>query len=368
MRVLVAPDKLKGSLTAAAAAAALAAGVTRVFPEAEVELCPLADGGEGTIDALHCQLGGTLDTTRVHSGSGRQCTARILWLEPGPRAIIESADALGRAGSGDRLDPRATTSFGVGELVRRALEGGARQVVIGLGGSVTTDGGAGLAQALGARFEGAPTPITGADLLRVVAINLAGLDRRLGDADLVAACDVMSPLTGPSGAALVYAAQKGASEEQARELDRALQHLAELVPGADPSSPGSGAAGGAGFGIVALLAGRAVSGADFVLDAIDFDRRLAGADLVLTAEGRLDAQTLAGKLVARVAARAGRAGVPSLAVVGRLELRDDELAGLGLAGVRALVDGTTSEADAMAHAAELLAERAAELVRTACGA
>ena len=358
MRVLVAPDKLKGSLSASQAAAAMARGVER-FGRSVAEQLPLADGGEGTLDALMNARGGTLHRVRVRDARGRPVEARIGVLDQGRTAVVESADAIGLA----RLAPQDrraldATSFGVGELVRAALDLGARRIVVALGGSATNDGGAGALQALGAVLRGAPCPACARDLTNVSAVDVSAMDPRLSTIELVALCDVDSPLTGPEGATRVFGPQKGLDPSDTLPLDRALDRFASHF-NFDPRALGAGAAGGLGFGLAAAAGGRLVGGADYVLDSVAFDERAARADLVLTAEGRLDAQSLAGKLVVRLGQRAARLGIPVVALAGRLDVDRTALAQHGIVAAHELSSRDTPESESMARASELL-ERAAE--------
>jgi glycerate kinase len=363
MRVLVAPDKLKGSLSAVGAAEAISRGLRKVGAHLEVERCPVADGGEGTLDVLIGALGGEARRASILGPHGREIDARFGFVPERALAIVESAEAVGLAHlAASERNPLRTTSFGLGQLIRAALDSGARTILVGLGGSSTTDAGAGMAQALGVRFGGASSPMTGGDVEGVNSIDTSGLDPRIAATEIVAACDVDSPLTGVDGAALTYGTQKGATAEESRRLDASLAHFASLLPGADPAVPGAGAAGGLGFGLSSFLGAELVGGADSVLDALSFDARVGRADLVLTAEGRLDGQSARGKVVAAVARRAARLGVPSVALAGSVALDARATRALGLVAAFSLCNAPTSEADAMANAASLLEDRAAQVI------
>ena len=347
MRVLIAPDKLKGSLTAAGAAAAMARGVERAGGGSS-ELLPLADGGEGTLEAVLGALGGDVHGVGVHDALGDPCQARLGILPGGRVALIESADAIGlaRLGSG----------------VRRALDSTS---LVALGGSATNDGGIGAAQALGAVLTGIATPARSRDLPAVDTLDLSALDARLAHVELIALCDVDSPLTGPTGASQLFGAQKGLGPADAARLDQALAALAARFS-LDSAAAGMGAAGGLGFGLAAFAGAKRVSGADWVLDAMRFDERARQSDLVLTAEGRLDAQSLAGKLVVRVGERAARVGTPAAALAGSVEVSEAQLAAHGLLAAFALGDGRVSEAESMARVAELLEAAAERAVNAFC--
>lgn len=321
MKVLCCPDSFKESISAADAAAAMARGVRAAGGQAD--LCPLADGGEGTVDALLTATGGTPRTTHVTGPLGDPVEAQWGVLGDGTTAAIEMAAAAGLAlVPKDRRDPTRTTTFGVGELIRAALDAGMPRIILGVGGSATCDGGCGAAQALGARFAGVDAPVTGGTLQKITAFDLSGLDPRLRDVELIVAADVTNPLFGPDGAAHVYAPQKGATPTQVRQLDAGLRHLASLFNQPQLPGAGAGAAGGLGFGAGMMLGATIRPGADIVLDAVGFDQRVAACDLVLTGEGRLDRQTISGKTIAAVLRRA--AGVPVVALVGASQLQPDE--------------------------------------------
>ncbi len=364
VRVLVAPDKFKGSLTAADVAAAIARGLaTRGL---DAELCPVADGGDGTVAAA-VAAGFTRRPCVATGPTGRP--VETAWARSGETAVVELADVCGLERLPDGLlHAEEATTYGLGEVLRAALDDGARRIVLGLGGSASTDGAAGLAQALGAVLlaaDGAPLPagIGGGRLTDVARIDLTGLAVPDGTRVEVA-CDVDNPLLGPHGAAAVYGPQKGADEAAVARLDAALGSWARVLgaatgaPGRE-AEPGAGAAGGVGYGAMALLGARLRPGFDLVAELLGFDERLARADLVVTGEGRLDAQTLRGKGPAGVAARARDAGVPVLALAGSVDLDPAELADAGFGGAAALADLEPDLDRSRAHAAELLERLAA---------
>ncbi|HYU56938.1 MAG TPA: glycerate kinase [Actinomycetota bacterium] len=334
MHVLVAPDKFRGTLTAAEAARAIGAGWRRARPQDEVEELPLADGGEGTLDALVAALGGERRSLRVRGPLGDPVDADYGLVSGRHTGVVEMARASGLllVPEGRRDVFRATT-YGTGELIRAACRDGAREVVVCIGGSATNDGGAGMAQAVGARLvdgAGADVRPGAAGLLDLAAIDVRGLDRAVRDARFMVACDVDNPLTGPQGAAAVYGPQKGAAPDDVVVLDRALGHLAAVIHrdlGIDVRDlPGAGAAGGLGAGLVAFLGARLRPGAEVVKDAVGFEERLARADLVITGEGTLDEQSLRGKLAASVLSSAHQAWTPVLILCGRAQI--------GVQGVR----------------------------------
>jgi glycerate kinase len=368
MHVVVAPDKLKGSLTAEQAASAIAIGLRRVVPDLEIRRCPVADGGDGTVDAA-ISRGWDERTTTVTGPFGTPVTAR--WAQQGSTALIELAEASGLRQAGGRRDALLATSRGTGELVRAALDAGCDEVVVGLGGSACTDGGAGMLQALGARVvdhEGRALPDGGGALERAARLDLQGLDPRLAGTRLVVASDVDVPLLGPSGAAMSFGPQKGASPDDVRHLEAALTRWAEVAAagrGLDPAAaanlPGAGAAGGVGFATLAVLGGELRSGVEEVLTLVGFDDLVRGAALVVTAEGSLDEQSLHGKAPVGVARAAARAGVPVVAVVGRSALTPEQARAAGFSAVRPLGDADADTAALMAKAGPLVEHAAAEL-------
>ncbi|TMC70034.1 MAG: glycerate kinase [Chloroflexi bacterium] len=332
-RVIVAPQSFKGSADAVAVASAIARGVRRAWPEAHVEEMPLADGGEGTVRALVTATKGGVRRSRVHDPLGRQIDADWGVLGDGVTAVVEMAAASGLPLlDPSERDPRITSTRGTGELILAAAASGAHRIVVGIGGSATNDGGAGMARAFGYRFldrAGDELPEGGAALARLARID-GQTDPRLVRPSIEVACDVRNPLLGPEGASAVYGPQKGATPEVVRELDAALARYADVVeafvgrPIRDV--PGAGAAGGLGAGLVAFLDARLVSGAELVLRSVGFAERVVGADLVVTGEGRIDGQSGYGKLTGAVTAAARRAGVPVMAVAGGLGAGHDTLA------------------------------------------
>ena len=370
--ILVAPDSFKGSASASDAAAAIAKGVQDVMPDARVILHPVSDGGEGLVDVLVPALGGRFVLTDVHGPlPGIVVHARWGLSSDGSMAVMEMAQA---AGLGlvpeDRRDPKVTTTYGVGELIRTALDCGARSLLLGIGGSATNDGGAGMAQALGGRFvdrTGKELAPGGINLQDLDAIDISGLDARLRSTSITVACDVRNPLTGPTGASAVYGPQKGATPADVVLLDRALARYRDKILaacGVDVQAiPGSGAAGGLGAALVAFCGAHLQSGIDVVLERTGFDRLLAGADLVITGEGRMDEQILYGKALAGVLHHAGNQRVPVAAIVGSLGAPRELLIGpKTFCAIETLVSGTVTTADAMLNAPDHLRRAASSLV------
>ena len=329
MRVVVAPDKFKGTLTAREAAVALSAGWRRTDPGADIEEVPVADGGEGTLETLVDALGGRRERVIV-SGPREDPVDAEFGLVPGaegPAAVVEMARASGlELLSESRRDPTRTTTRGTGELIVAAARHRPRRVIVCIGGSATNDGGAGMAQALGVRLldeAGRDLPPGGAALRRLARIDATSLDRTIRPLDVVVACDVDNPLTGPRGASAVYGPQKGASPDDVRLLDAALGHLAAVVQrdlGIDVRTlPGAGAAGGLGAGLVAFLGARLRPGFEVVAEALDLERRLDRARVAVTGEGRYDAQSGRGKAPAGVLRMAREAGCATILVAGRIQ-------------------------------------------------
>jgi glycerate kinase len=359
MRIVVAPDKFKGSLPAAEVAAAVAAGLRAARDDAEIVTMPVADGGEGTADAA---VAAGFERVPVTAAGPAGDPVRASYARRDEVAVVELAAVCGLARlPAGRPAPLTASSFGAGEVLRAALDAGARRIIFGVGGSASTDGGAGLLQALGARvLDARGEPVGretggrrlagGADLDAVAALDLTGLHSALHpalrggsrSAELILAADVDNPLAGPDGAAVVYGPQKGASPAEVAQLDASLRRWADVVAtavGKDWSrAPGAGAAGGVGFAALAVLGARLRPGIEVVLELTGLESLLAGADLVITGEGSLDAQSLAGKAPVGVARAAARHGVPVVAVAGRNMLTADELAAAGITAVYPLTD------------------------------
>lgn len=326
VRVLVAPQEFKGSLTASSAARAIADGLRQALPVAEFDLLPVADGGPGTVEALVAATGGRLIRTPALDPLGRPVTASWGILGDRTTAIVEMAAASGLVLLAQReLDPRHASTYGTGLLIRAALDAGCTRVIVGVGGSATNDGGTGCAAALGVRFldrAGNRLGPGGAALAALDHVDVSATDPRLQRTEIVVASDVTNPLVGPEGASAIYGPQKGADAETVAELDAALARLAEVVRrdlGVDlAAAPGAGAAGGLGYGLMVFCHAQMRPGFDVVAQYSGFDQRLAAADLVITGEGRLDAQTAYGKAPAGVARRARAAGKPVLVLAGAI--------------------------------------------------
>lgn len=321
-RVVAAPNPFKGSLGAPAAARAMAAGVRDVLPQAEVRELPVADGGEGTVEALVAALDGEFHEVEVEGPLGRPVIAVYGTAERGRLAVVELAASSGLPLVAETdLDARLASTYGFGQVLEAARRGGARRIVAGIGGSATNDGGAGMAQALGYRLldaEGRDLPRGGAALVRLDRIDASGVDPGWRSVVVEVAVDVTNPLTGPEGATAVYGPQKGATGPVLEELEEALCHFAASLPEGLADTPGAGAAGGAGAGLLHFLQARLRRGAPLVVEAAGLPAAVAGADLVLTGEGRVDGQTVFGKGPVEVAHRAVQARVPVALLAGRL--------------------------------------------------
>lgn len=369
MKILVAPDKFKGSLSAVAAVEAIASGIRRVWPEAEISKAPIADGGEGFAEALCDALGGAWVQTRALDPLGREVDARYAWVASEKLAIIEMSEASGlwRLRHEERAPLQANT-FGTGQLLRHATERGARKILVGLGGSATTDGGIGMAAALGYEFL-----TSDGDDLNPIPGNLLALTRieRENVIDLpeiIAACDVQNPLLGPRGTAHVFSPQKGANAKDIVALEEGLLNLADVVAadlGCDfRDTPGAGAAGGIAFGLMSFCQARVCSGFDLLADTLKLEARIAASDLVITGEGRIDGQTLEGKGPAGVAALARKHKIPVLAFAG--SIADNPAVDSLFDATCAIIDEPVALDAAMARGAEFLnrsASRAARLLK-----
>jgi glycerate kinase len=371
MRVVIAPDKFKGSLSALKVAEAMTRGVSAVEPRAEIDRVPMADGGEGTVAALVAATGGVLRQATVSGPLGEPVTASFGLLGDGETAVLEMASASGLVlVASESRDPRRTTTRGTGELLLAAIASGASRVILGIGGSATNDGGAGCGQALGFRLLDAHDRELGpggGELARLDRIDPSGRSSTLDSVEIAVACDVTNPLCGPQGASAIYGPQKGATDEMIVELDRSLDHFATVVErdlGASIRDlPGAGAAGGLGGGLVAFARGRLEPGVRLVIEAVRLRERLRESDLCLTGEGALDGQSAYGKTVGGVSRVARELGVPTLAIVGSIGPGAHAVLEHGIDAYFSVCPGPISLDEAMARAAEFLEAATAQAVR-----
>jgi len=370
MKIVIAPDSFKESLSAPLVAQAIARGLQRAAPDATLVCVPMADGGEGTVEAILAATGGERKCHEVQDALGRAIQAQWGWL-PDHVAVIEMACAAGleHIAPQDR-DPLRATSYGVGQLIRHALNLGAKQIVLGLGGSATNDAGAGMLQALGLKLldaQGHILPPGGAALAQLARIDNSGLDPRLKDVQIIIASDVNNPLCGAQGASAIFGPQKGATPEQVQTLDAALEHFANLCAqtlGYDRrDAPGSGAAGGLGFAAHMWMQSNFRPGVEVVAELGGLALAVRDAQLVITGEGRMDAQTLNGKTPMGVAKIAKAAGVPVMAIAGSLGPGYQALYDAGIVAAFSLVSGPTTLAQACQEAASLLEDRAQDVLR-----
>jgi glycerate 2-kinase len=366
-RVVLAPDKFKGSLTAAEVAAALATGIHDERPRLETIMLPVADGGDGTVAAA---LSAGFEKILVDAVGPTAEPVQASYALDGDRAVVELAAVVGLAKLPGGFDPLRSSTYGLGQVIADAIRRGATTIVLGLGGSASTDGGAGMAQALGARLlddNGDELQPGGGSLSQLVRLDLTPLRAMLGSIKIIIASDVDNPLLGPRGAAAVFGPQKGAAPDDVELLERGLQHWSKIVSettGRDHAGrPGAGAAGGAGFAALALLNADIEPGIGLILDLIDFDRRIVGADLVVAGEGSLDEQSLSGKAPIGVANAAARAGVPVVAVAGRLQLSPPQLHKAGISAAYALTDLEPDLDRCIANASSLLRRLGARIAQ-----
>lgn len=371
MRIVVAPNAFKGSLNAVEAAQAIKKGILNVLPRCDAVCVPVADGGDGLTEVMLAALGGQMVSASVHGPRMEPISAPFCMLRSRKTALVEMARASGLALlPADLHDPTQTTTFGTGELIRAAMDSGATRIIVGIGGSATCDGGIGMAAALGYRFldaSGSPVEPVGGALNAITAIDRNHIDPRLQDLTVSVACDVTNPLTGPDGASLVYAPQKGATPDQVVQLDDGLVNLARVIHtdlGIDLADmPGAGAAGGLGGGLHAFLRGELIPGIDLVVDVVGLKGHLAGAELVITGEGQIDAQTRFNKAPAGVARAAKAAGIPCIAICGGIGDRIESLYDIGINAVFSICSGPQSLAETMQHAGDLLTRRSEQVVR-----
>lgn len=372
MKILVAPDSFKGSLTAMEAAENIGKGIHRADSEIDVDLLPMADGGEGTVQSLVDATEGKIIEKEVTGPLANKVEAFYGLLGDGKTAVIEMAAASGLPLVPEgKKNPLKTTTYGTGELIASALEHGVEQIIIGIGGSATNDAGVGMAQALGAEItdaEGNEVAFGGGNLNQIEKINLKNLDPRLKDVEILVACDVDNPLYGEDGAAYVYAPQKGADKEMVEILDQNLRHFNQIAVkelGKDTNKiPGAGAAGGLGAGLVAFLDAELKAGVDIVLEIINFESRLKDVDLVITGEGMLDGQSIYGKTPVGVSRSAAKKDIPVIAVAGTLGRGVEKVLDHGINAYFSIIDRPAELREIKERSPELLANLSEQIIRT----
>lgn len=361
-KILLVPDSFKGTLSSRQVCQVMAGQLRRFFPQAQVKSIPVADGGEGSVEAFLAAAGGERRMLTVTGPFGEPVEAFYGILGDGRTAVIEMAACAGLPLAEGRLNPERATTYGVGELLLAAKEAGCTKAILGLGGSCTNDGGVGAAAALGAKFtraDGTAFVPTGGTLGEIAALDVSPVAQALQGMELTAMCDIDNPLYGDAGAAAVFAPQKGADAAMVARLDAGLRHLGQVAArclGRDFSHlPGAGAAGGLGFGVAAFCGAQLRMGIDAVLDAVGFDSLLPGTDVVFTGEGKIDSQSARGKVVSGVAARCRKAGVPVVAVVGQIGQGFEEMYQQGLTAVFSINRAAQPFAESRFHAGENLA-------------
>lgn len=369
-KIVLAPDSFKGTLSSRQVCEEIATAAGRVFPGCQVKAVPVADGGEGSVEAFLAAMGGERKELAVQGPFGEKMNGFYGLVEGGRTAIIEMAACAGLPLAEGRLDPERATTYGVGQLMVDAARSGCGKIILGLGGSCTNDGGCGAAAAAGARFfreDGEAFVPTGGTLGEIAGMDLTGLRRAFAGVEIVAMCDIDNPLYGEAGAAYIFGPQKGADPAMVERLDhnlRALEQVVKQALGVNLAPmPGAGAAGGMGYGMAAFFGAKLQPGIETVLDTVGFDRLLEGADLVFSGEGRLDAQSVRGKVVAGVARRAKAAGVPLVALVGQIGQGFEPMYELGLSAVFSINRAAQPLAESAPHAAENLRLTAENVLR-----
>ncbi len=372
MKIVIAPDSYKGSISALNVARSIESGIKKVLPKAECVIVPTADGGDGTLETLVEGSDGEIRSSRVTGPLGEKRNANWGALGDGNTAVIEMALTSGLALVPDnRLDPLNATTFGLGEIITDALENNFRKFIIGIGGSATNDGGAGMIQALGARLldsNGEDLPKGGASLINLHHVDISKLDPRAKASDFLIACDVNNPLCGPEGASAIYGPQKGATTRMVKQLDSALSHYAKIIHrdlGINIDSiPGAGAAGGLGGGFVGFLNGKLLPGVDIVLDFIDLNYHLKDADLVITGEGATDRSTIYNKAPIGIANRAEKLGIPVISISGALNEGFEEVHQHGINASFSIINSPMTLREATRNAPELISSVSEEIIRT----
>jgi glycerate kinase len=372
MNIVIAPDSYKECLSAKEVAANMALGVRKVWPSAMIHEIPISDGGEGVLEALLSGIGGKMIPVSVKDPLMRPITAEYGILKDNKTAVIEMAKASGlELLKEQEKNPLTTTTFGTGQLIQDALNKGCTKIIIGIGGSATNDGGAGMVRALGAKFlnyEGEEIKDGGGALKELHKIDLSNFDKRIQNCEVVVACDVANPLTGPNGASMVYGGQKGGNKEDLEFLDGSLSHYANRINatlGVDVSkTPGAGAAGGTGAGLMAFLNGHLVKGIELILETLKVEESIKQADLIFTGEGKIDGQTLHGKTISGIASMAKKYKVPVIVITGKIDEGIEALYGIGVSAVFSIVNKPMGLKEAMDQAPLLIQECAKNIMLT----
>ena len=373
MKIVIAPDSFKGTNSSMAVASRIEKGILRVFPQADIVKIPIADGGEGTVDALVAGAGGDIHCVEVTGPLGEDILASYAILDDGTAALEMAASSGLPLVTRERRNPLTATTYGVGQMILAAIDKGAKEIVIGIGGNATNDGGVGMAQALGVSFQdqsGRELDFGGAALINLAKIDISGLDPRIKDIKIKIASDVNNPLCGSKGASAIFGPQKGATPEMVEQLDQALGHYAGVVKdqlGIDiADNPGAGAAGGLGFALLVFCNASMGSGIDTMLDAVRFEEKLQGCNLCITGEGKIDGQSAFGKVPVGVAGRARKMDVPTLAIVGDIGDGYEAVYGFGIDSIMSTVNRAMPLDEAMARGGELLedaSERAMRMIK-----
>lgn len=371
MKIVIAPDSFKGSVSAKDAAQSIKNGIIKVYKDINVVCIPMADGGEGTVQPMVDATGGKIIKTRVHGPMFREVDAFYGILGDGKTAVIEMAAASGLPlVSDDQKDPMTASTYGTGELIKHALDKGCDKIIMGVGGSATNDGGQGMAKALGVVFldkQGNDIGYGGGSLDKLFSIDISGIDKRIKNCEVILACDVENPLCGPTGATYVFGPQKGAKDGVLEILDKNLEHYAGVIKSTlnvdIKDYPGAGAAGGLGGGALAFLNANMRKGVEIVIEMVRLDEHVKDADLVITGEGMMDFQTQFGKTPFGVAKTAKKHGVPVVALVGKIGKGANALYDLGIDSIFSIVDGPMSLEDAMANGEKLLEDTAERVMR-----
>ena len=372
MNIVITPDSFKECLTATEVAKNITKGILNVYPNAKINEIPISDGGEGLLESLVIPFGGKIISVKVKDPLSRDIYSEYGILKDGKTAVIEMAKASGLELLKDKeKNPLITTTFGTGQLIKDALDKGCKKLIIGLGGSATNDGGSGMAKALGIKFFNARNEELkpgGGNLGSLNNIDLSGIDKRIKDCEIVVACDVTNPLTGPNGASYVYGAQKGGSQETLDVLDQNLKNYANIIKAAInkdiESIAGAGAAGGTGAGLLAFLNAKLVNGIELILETLQLEAHIKKADLIITGEGKIDSQTLHGKTVAGIARMAKKHHVPVIVITGKIGEDIDPIYNMGVNAIYSIVNQPMELSTALKNADILIRSCTENIIRT----